>query len=201
MESLQAVSAIPEEPAAPPAGGDERALWPRVAAGDRLAAERLIEASYRRIYAALFKLCGGDADLAADLTQETYRKAWAAVDRFRGGCRFSTWVYQIAYRTFLNHLRRPRRLQPLSDQQLERRPDPEAGAEERLSGSQQAGRLRRAVLDLPEELRFAVTARFWAELPVREIARQQQVSAVAVRKRLRRAYALLGAALEESMDR
>ncbi len=58
-------------------------------------------------------------------------------------------------------------------------------------------RLRRAVRALPEELAFAVTARYWAELPTREIAALQEVSAVTVRKRLRKALARLAAALED----
>jgi DNA-directed RNA polymerase specialized sigma24 family protein len=58
-------------------------------------------------------------------------------------------------------------------------------------------RLRRAVLALPEELRFAVTAHFWGEVPVRDIARQEGLSTMAIRKRLRRAVARLRTALVE----
>ncbi|MFY9826173.1 MAG: sigma factor-like helix-turn-helix DNA-binding protein, partial [Thermoanaerobaculia bacterium] len=59
------------------------------------------------------------------------------------------------------------------------------------------GRLRRAVLALPEELRFTVTALFWGDLPVKEIARQEGVTTVAIRKRLKRALARLAQALGE----
>ena len=38
------------------------------------------------------------------------------------------------------------------------------------SAAAEAERLRRVVLELPDDLRFAVTARFWAELPLAEIA-------------------------------
>ena len=60
-----------------------------------------------------------------------------------------------------------------------------------------AARLRRAVLALPEELRFSLTAHFWGEVPVREIARQEGLSGVAIRKRLRRAITRLRAELGE----
>ena len=62
--------------------------------------------------------------------------------------------------------------------------------------SVEARRLRAAILDLPDELRFAVTARFWAELPLAEIAQLQGISTVGVRKRLQRAYGQLATALE-----
>src|ERR1700730_15726660 len=92
----------------------EGELLAAFAAGDREAAERLVAQSYRVVYALLRRLCG-DGDLAADLTQESYRKAWDALASFDGRARFSTWVCRIAYNTYLNHLRRPRRLLPLEE--------------------------------------------------------------------------------------
>src|SRR5437588_687885 len=77
------------------------------------------------------------------------------------------------------------------------------GEEERLlaalaSGDRAAGeRLRRAVLALPEDLRFTVTALYWGELPVREVARHEGVTTVAIRKRLKRALQALALALGE----
>lgn len=177
--------------------GEELRLLRAAADGDRRAAERLVEGTYRDVYGALHRFAGGDPDLAADLTQETYRKAWAALPGFRGRARFSTWLYRIAYTTFLSHARRPRRLVPLEDERAERVGDPSPGPEESVSRSRDAERLRRAVLGLPEDLRFTVTARYWRNLPVREIARLQGVTGVAIRKRLARAERLLADRLQE----
>ncbi|MDH3745553.1 MAG: sigma-70 family RNA polymerase sigma factor [Acidobacteriota bacterium] len=179
--------------------GDERELWPLVAAGDRRAAEKLVELSYRNIFASLVKLAGGDTDLAADLTQETYRKAWASLGRFQGGARFSTWLYRIAYNTFVSHVRRPVPLSPLDDRQAEVLREPAGSQLDELGRLSDVRRVRRAVLELPEELRFAVTARYWAELPVTEIARLQKISQVGVRKRLKRALAQMAESLERPL--
>ncbi len=168
------------------------------ARGDQQAAERLVEETYSKTYAALFKLCG-DRELAADLTQETYRKAWIAIERFNGRSRFSTWLYRIAYNTFLNHIRRPGRVVPLEERRAATVVDPGCSPQERFQRSREAERTRRAVMGLPEELRFAVTARFWGELPVREIARQQGISTAGMRKRLRRAFQQLAMTLEEEL--
>lgn len=170
---------------------EELRLLRAAADGDREAAERLVEGTYRAVYGALHRLAGGDPDLAADLTQEAYRKAWSALPGFRGRARFSTWLYRIAYTTFVSHARRPRRLLPLDEEQAERVDDPSPGPEESASHSRDGERLRRAVLDLPEDLRFTVTARYWRNLPVREIARLEGVTGVAIRKRLARAEKLL----------
>lgn len=147
--------------------------------------------TYRRVYAAQLKFTGGDADLAGDLTQETYRKAWTSLRSFRGGSAFSTWLYRIAYNVFLTHVSRPRRLSPIDDEQAEAVPDRGPSQDEVLAAARLGARLRRAVLALPEDLRFAVTARYWGEIPVREIAAQEGLSPVGIRKRLLRAYARL----------
>lgn len=185
----------PPSPESVPAPGRDRLA--ALLAGSREAAEQLMEETYRHTYRVLLRLCGGDRELAADLTQETYRRAWTALDGFHGASRFSTWLYRITYTTFLNHLRRPRRLTPLDEAAAAVLEDPSPGQERRLSERRSAARLRRAVLALPEDLRFTVTARFWGELPVREIAGQVGISTVAVRKRLRKAYRLLADRLND----
>ncbi|MGD2114609.1 MAG: sigma-70 family RNA polymerase sigma factor [Acidobacteriota bacterium] len=178
---------------------DELRLLRAAAAGDRTAADRLVEATYRPIFATLAKLTGGDPDLAADLTQEAYRKAWASLHTFQGRSRFATWLYRIAYTTYLSHVRRPRRLQALDDDVARTLDDPDPGPEEAAARTGDALRLRRAVLDLPDDLRFTVTARFWRALPVREIARLEGVTGVAIRKRLKKALALLADELTEEV--
>jgi len=179
-----------------PEAGEESRLLAALAAGDRSAAERLVERTYRGVFSLLRRL-SGDADLAADLTQETYRKAWAALPGFDRRAQFSTWLFRIAYTTFLNHLRRPRRLVPLEDKHEATIPDPAPGADEVVGRDMEGDRLRRAVLALPDELRYLVTAIFWGDLPVKELARQEGITPVGIRKRLRKALRLLALALEE----
>ena len=187
-----------DENGAGQAAPDESRLLDSVRGGDRRAAEELAERTYRTIYASLFKLCGGDRELAADLTQETYQRAWAALAQFRGGSKFSTWLYRIAYTTFLNHVRRPTRLVPMDEKVELTVRDPGEDAESVISSGQEAARLRRAVLQLPEELRFTVSAHFWAALPVKEIASLERVTSAAIRKRLKKAFLILETSLEET---
>lgn len=181
-----------------PDGSQEGRLLAAAAGGDRAAAEQLVERTYRGVFALLRRLCG-DSDLAADLTQETYRKAWDALPGFDGRAQFSTWLFRIAYTTFLNHMRRPRRLVSLDEKHESAVPDPAPSADEAMGRNLEGDRLRRAVLSLPEELRFTVTALFWGDLPVKEIARQEGVTPVAIRKRLKRALGMLALALEEDV--
>jgi RNA polymerase sigma-70 factor (ECF subfamily) len=179
-----------------PETGEETRLLTALAAGDRSAAERLVERTYRGVFGLLRRL-SGDAELAADLTQETYRKAWAALPGFDRRAQFSTWLFRIAYTTFLNHLRRPRRLVPLEEKHEATVADPAPAADEMVGRGMEGDRLRRAVLALPDDLRYLVTAVFWGDLPVKEIALQEGITPVAIRKRLKKAFRLLALSLEE----
>lgn len=179
-------------------GADERTLLIAIRAGDREAAEELVERTYSAVFASVYRLCG-DSDLAADLTQETYQKAWGALKNFDGRSQFFTWLYRIAYTTFLNHVRRPRRITSLDEPDAIDVRDERPGAEQLLADAEEAERLRGAVMKLPEDLRFTVTAHFWGGLPVREIASIEEITTVAIRKRLHKAFTMIEAMLDEEV--
>jgi RNA polymerase sigma-70 factor (ECF subfamily) len=176
---------------------EDREVLTALRGGDRAAAEEMIERTYSGVYASLFRMCGGNADMAADLTQETYQKAWQSIGSFEGKAKFSTWLYRIAYTTFITQVRRPRRLVPLEDNFAAQVRDPGDSAEVQLDRGEQEERLRSAVLKLPESLRFTVTAHFWGELAVKEIAGLERVTTVAIRKRLYKAFSLIEATLND----
>jgi RNA polymerase sigma-70 factor (ECF subfamily) len=195
MATAPAAASEPLAPAKLQRGGrDETQLLADLRRGDRVAAEVLVELTYPLVYRSLYRMCG-DGDAASDLTQETYARAWRALDQFDGRSRFSTWLYRIAYTTFLNHVRRPQRFVSLDDESVA--PGLAVAVEQDPISGADAARLRRAVLALPEELRSVVAAHFWGEVPVRDIARQEGLSGVGVRKRLRRAITRLRAELGE----
>lgn len=177
---------------------EERALLAAIRAGDQFAAEELVERTYSAVFASVYRLCG-DGDLAADLTQETYQKAWGALPGFDGRSQLFTWLYRIAYTTFLNHIRRPRRMTSLDEPESFEVRDQTPPVDQVLMEEEEAGRLREAVMRLPEDLRFTVTAHFWGGLPVKEIARIEKITTVAIRKRLHKAFSLLESTLDEDV--
>jgi RNA polymerase sigma-70 factor (ECF subfamily) len=185
-----------EEVSAP--WSEERQLLAAIRNGDRAAAEELVTRTYSAVFASLCRLCG-DPDLAADLTQETYQKAWAALGSFDGRSQMFTWLYRIAYTSFLNHIRRPRRMTALDETDADMVRDEAPAADTIVQDKEEAQRLRAAVLQLPEDLRFTVTAHFWGELAVKEIATIESITTVAIRKRLHRAFTLLEGMLEEDV--
>lgn len=183
------------EPAPPPVEG-EGALVARARAGSREAAERLAAESYQQLFASCCRITG-DPDRAADLVQETYRKAWQSLSSFRGDSRFSTWLFRIAFTTHLKQLRRPRLVVALAPEQEAAAPDPGPSPEAEAARHERSDQLRRAVAQLPDDLRFAISAHYWGDVPVREIALEEGITPVAVRKRMARAFRQIAAALKE----
>ena len=49
------------------------------------------------------------AQLADDIAQESLIKAYLSCEGFREEAKFSSWIFRIAYNTFLNHRRDERR--------------------------------------------------------------------------------------------
>jgi RNA polymerase sigma factor (sigma-70 family) len=179
---------------------EEQRLLVAIREGDRDAADELVDRTYSAVFASLYRMCG-DSDLAADLTQETYQKAWAALKGFDGRSQLFTWLYRIAYTTFLNHVRRPRRMTSIEEQPALHLTDGSPAADDVLSDRQEAERLRAAVMTLSEDLRFTVTAHFWGGLPVKEIAQIEEITTVAIRKRLHKAFGILEELLGATIDK
>jgi RNA polymerase sigma factor (sigma-70 family) len=90
---------------------DDAGLVERTRKGDRVAFEMLYRKHRNRIYALMWRLCGGDAATAEDLLQEAFIRAWQKLDTFRGESRFGTWLHRLSANVALSDRRsRVRRL-------------------------------------------------------------------------------------------
>ncbi len=85
---------------------------------DRNAFGELVRRYQSEVRNFLRRLTKTDVGLADDLAQETFVKAYGSINKFRGQAKFSSWLYRIAYNTFLND-RRKRRDTLTSDGELD----------------------------------------------------------------------------------
>lgn len=82
---------------------------------DKQKIEKVYEANVKTVYKYLFCLTH-NADLAEELTQETFYQAAKGIDRFRGDCKISVWLCQIAKRLWYKELERKKHKEiPLSE--------------------------------------------------------------------------------------
>ncbi len=119
--------------------------------GDRAAFETLYTRHRNRVYALVWRLCGGDHGLAEDLLQEAFVRAWQKLDSFRGDSRFATWLHRLSVNVALSDRR-------IRVRRLERETPLEGAAERTASGAQDvyAGDrmdLEQAIARLPERAR------------------------------------------------
>ncbi len=73
----------------------------RAAAGDRAAAEGLIRAHQASLYAYMLRL-SGRPEVAEDIVQDAFVRVLSNLSRFDPRFRFSTWLFTIAKRLYVN---------------------------------------------------------------------------------------------------
>ena len=76
--------------------------------------KQICEEYYQTVFGYLITITGGDYDLAEELTQETFYRAIKNSAKFRGDCKMSTWLCQIAKFTFYQHLDKKKRRKEVS---------------------------------------------------------------------------------------
>ena len=83
---------------------------------DHKAFEQLMKIHQNGLRNMLLKLVDFKQAELDDLTQESFIKIYKNLKSFKGESAFSTWVYQIAYRSFLDSTKKNKRYQTLKDQ-------------------------------------------------------------------------------------
>ncbi|MGH8801551.1 MAG: RNA polymerase sigma factor RpoE, partial [Casimicrobiaceae bacterium] len=144
-----------------------------------------------------------------DVTQEAFIKAYRALPNFRGDSAFYTWLYRIAINTAKNYLVAMGRRAPTStgfdNEDAESFEDAEqlrdtATPEAELLGKQIATTVNRAMEQLPDDLRTAITLREIEGLSYEEIATVMNCPIGTVRSRIFRARESIATELRPLLD-
>ncbi len=172
----------------------DRQLVARAKRGDKRAFDILVLKYQHRIIGLVGRFIK-DQDEVQDVTQEAFVKAYRALPRFRGDSAFYTWLYRIAINTSKNHQVSRSRRPPSTDIDIddgEFRDDSAVlrdigSPEESLAKEQLEGVIYRAIDDLPEELKVALTLREFEGLSYEDIAEVMECPVGTVRSRIFRA--------------
>ena len=70
--------------------------------------EKIYSEYYDRVFRYVLALCGNEL-WADEVTQEAFFKALQSIDTFRGECKLSVWLCQIARNTFYTAAKRRQR--------------------------------------------------------------------------------------------
>ncbi len=118
-----------------------------------------------------------------DLTQETFLRVYKGLEGYRGEAQFGTWVFRIAFNTYLKWLRRLKadEKSPESSKGTEELEtawedeemvaiSPEETPLEQILQTERHEALHRAIHELPEQMRRCTELRIYHDLSYREIA-------------------------------
>ncbi|MFO7302529.1 MAG: sigma-70 family RNA polymerase sigma factor [Acidobacteriota bacterium] len=178
----------------PPEDADEdRDLVDRARRGDQEAFRRIVEKYERRVRGLVWGLVGDRSD-AEDVAQEAFLRAFRSLSSFGGRSSFRTWLFQIALNAARTHRQSRRsRLQPEAVDPADLERAPETGSVEQ--GLIARDRLRRALGQLPADMREAVLLRDVEGFEYREIAELLDIPIGTVESRIFRGRARLREAL------
>jgi len=126
--------------------------------------EKIYSEYYDAVFRYALSLCR-DEQWAEEITQEAFFKALKSIGTFRGECKLSVWLYQIAKNTFYTEAKRQRRQTDYPPELI-----PSGGAlEETMDGKETAFQLHRLLHGLGEPYREVFWMRTFGELSFREI--------------------------------
>lgn len=165
----------------------ERDLIERAIAGDRSAAGEFIMAYQASVYAYLLRM-SGKPHLAEDIAQEAFVRVLSNLDRFDFRYRFSTWLFTIARRLYLNAVQKHK---PAFDSAVVEcavglGDEPAAPVDGDEAQQCQRGILQRALMRLSPEQREIIILFHQQDWPIALIARHMDMPEGTVKSHLHR---------------
>lgn len=181
----------------------DQQLVKRVQKGDKRAFDLLVLKYQHKIFAIISRYIRDQSEVQ-DVAQEAFIKAYRALAKFRGDSAFYTWLYRIAINTAKNHLVARNRRPPASDVEVDEAEfytGSEAlkdidTPENSLLRDQLQATVDKAITDLPEDLRTAVTLREMEGLSYEDIAAIMDCPVGTVRSRIFRAREAIDKAIQ-----
>jgi RNA polymerase sigma-70 factor (ECF subfamily) len=185
----------------------DQALVERVQSGDKKAFDLLVLKYQQRIMKVLSRYVRDPSEVQ-DLAQEAFIKAYRALPNFRGDSAFYTWLYRIAINTAKNFVVAQGRRPPNDD--IEATEAEQYNGESALKdyASPERETLRdeiretvfRAIDELPEDLKTAITLRELEGMSYEEIAEAMDCPIGTVRSRIFRAREAIDTQLRPLLD-
>jgi len=173
-------------------------LMSRLAAGPDEAALSELYDRYQAVMYGLAMRITNDSALAQDAVQEAFVGVWRNAARYaQAKASVRTWILSIAHHRAIDIVRRRRATQPLPEIEEinEALTAPDVWPE--VARAADAAAVRRALDELPDTQRQAITLAYFSGLTQTEIAARENLPLGTVKSRTRLGLATLRRALEE----
>ncbi len=166
----------------------DEALMQRVKAGDHGAFSVLVQRHSQRFYACAFRMCH-NPELSEDVVQEAFLKLWQRPEIWDAdkGAKFTTWFYRVVTNQAIDARRKIKSSE--GSNILDLMADDNADQHQDLEVLQQQEQIERAISDLPERQKTALSLCFYEGMSNREAAEVMDVGVKALESLLMRAKA------------
>jgi RNA polymerase sigma-70 factor (ECF subfamily) len=165
-ETRRGIPASPITVAPVTAPQDDAELLERVAGGDPRAYRDIVERHMRGVHAFVYRMLGSRAE-AEEVCQESFLRLWQQADTFVARAKPSTWLYRVAHNLAIDRLRRRRETSHSAG--IEEVPNSERPSLH-VYDKQVAEAVERALSELPERQRAAISLVFYQGLSNAEAA-------------------------------
>jgi RNA polymerase sigma-70 factor (ECF subfamily) len=182
---------------------DDYHLAERLVSGDPSAFRDFVEAYKRKVYGLAYEMTRNHAD-AEDVSQVAFMKVHRSIDTIQPGRGLAAWLYQIVYRTALDHIRGrsffPKEaVSSPSKAALYGEPaDPSAGPDKEVETACLWRRIDEALAKISTRERAVFVLRHYQGLRVKEIAEALGISLGSAKSYLFRALRKLQKELAET---
>lgn len=178
----------------------ETRLIERARRGQPEAFRELVESYQERLYAFVWRTLRNHHE-AEDVCQSAFVKAYESLDSYSSQYAFSTWLFTIAYRLCLNHMRKRK---PMSGEvDFSRMAHRQEAGPEVVANSEEARRLRDLIWASVDQLsaaqRACVTLFYREGMSCQEIGETLEIPAVTVKSHLHRAREKLSQRLQKEL--
>ncbi len=173
----------------------------RVIQGDTQAFAVLVDRYKYMVFTVAMKILKNNEE-AEEVSQDVFLKVFQALPTFKGGSKFSTWVYRIAYNRSLDYLKKLGRgiaTASIDEYQDFHIPTLE-NALEALENRDRKHTIKEAMKELAVEDSLVLTLHYFEELSLKEISEVMQITVDNVKVRLFRSRKRLATILTHRLE-
>lgn len=131
--------------------------------------EEIYKLYYPQVYRFVMSLCS-NSDMAEEITQETFFRALKGIDGYRGDCKLSVWLFQIAKNLYFTQRKKEERFSSENETELSNTPDV-LNVEEIIENKQLALKIHEVLHLIPEPYKEVFWMRAFGELSFAEIGK------------------------------
>ena len=180
---------------------EDRVLVKNTLLGDTQAFECLVERYKHMVFTLAVRMLRNREE-AEESAQDTFLKVYKRLESYRGGARFSTWLYKIAYHNCLDQLKKRKSRPETTDLDGQRNISQgyEAGILDDMERDHRRHHIQIAIESLPEQDAAIITMYYFEEWSIKEISEVTELSPQVVKVRLYRSRKQLASSLRPILE-